>query len=240
MFNDLSNRSTIWGHPVDWLAIQVIPQKVTIDHYAKDGGPEVLWHLCSFYQDPLRSYLLCLVSYKAKIHRTASNGFTESLSSIWDQSYVKSQSYSSSFTIKEAQGKNYIKVKPSLVHHLLRNCLLSPAYESSIGWWAALLSLPFQPNTAILALWRLENKFNTLVNHLILLFKFFIYKFKNHNFAINIHKFKLFTLMFVQKVERIIAFRNNTLTLHCAKWEPILHILNIQSNWKCYFNFNAE
>ena len=28
---------------------------LTIDDYAKDGGPEVVWHLCSFYQDPLRS-----------------------------------------------------------------------------------------------------------------------------------------------------------------------------------------
>ena len=25
-----------------------------IDDYAKDGGPEVTWHLCSFYQDPLQ------------------------------------------------------------------------------------------------------------------------------------------------------------------------------------------
>ena len=26
-----------------------------IDDYAKDEGPEVVWHLGSFYQDPLRS-----------------------------------------------------------------------------------------------------------------------------------------------------------------------------------------
>ena len=26
-----------------------------IDDYAKDGGPEMVWHLRSFYQDPLRS-----------------------------------------------------------------------------------------------------------------------------------------------------------------------------------------
>ena len=26
-----------------------------IDDYAQDGRPEVVWHLCSFYQDPLRS-----------------------------------------------------------------------------------------------------------------------------------------------------------------------------------------
>ena len=25
-----------------------------IDDYAKYGGPEVVWHLCSFYQDPLQ------------------------------------------------------------------------------------------------------------------------------------------------------------------------------------------
>ena len=33
-----------------------IPFKVT-DDYAKDDGPEVVWYLCGFYQDPLRSYL---------------------------------------------------------------------------------------------------------------------------------------------------------------------------------------
>ena len=27
----------------------------TIDNYAKDGGPEEVLYLCSFYQDPLRS-----------------------------------------------------------------------------------------------------------------------------------------------------------------------------------------
>ena len=31
------------------------PQLLSIDDYAKNGGPEVVWHLCSFYQDPLRS-----------------------------------------------------------------------------------------------------------------------------------------------------------------------------------------
>ena len=26
-----------------------------INDYANDGGPEVVWHLCSFYQGPLLS-----------------------------------------------------------------------------------------------------------------------------------------------------------------------------------------
>ena len=72
---------------------------------------------------------------------------------------------------------------------------------------------PLNPDTAILGHWRPENKFNILVNHLILLFKFFIYKFKNHNFAINIYKFKLFT-MSVQKVEQKIAFQNNSILIN--------------------------
>ena len=56
-------------------------------------------------------------------------------------------------------------------------------------------------DTAILGDWRPENKFRILVNYLNFLFKFFIYKIKNHNFTINIYKFKLFT-MSGQKVEQ--------------------------------------
>ena len=26
----------------------------SVDNYAKDGGPGEVWHLCSFYRDPLR------------------------------------------------------------------------------------------------------------------------------------------------------------------------------------------
>ena len=52
--------------------------------------------------------------------------------------------------------------------------------ESSLRifhWLMGSITLPpFEPDSAILALWRPENnKFNALVNHLILLFKFFIF-----------------------------------------------------------------
>ena len=42
---ELDIRSWIWG----WKVCHAL-----IDEYAKDVGPEVVWHLCSFYQDPLR------------------------------------------------------------------------------------------------------------------------------------------------------------------------------------------
>ena len=52
-----------------------------IDDYAKDADQR--WS--DIYVVFTKIYCgrnLCLISYKAKIHRTASNGFTESLSTI--------------------------------------------------------------------------------------------------------------------------------------------------------------
>ena len=34
---------------------RMIEPRFEIDDYAKDGRPQVVWHLCSFNQDPLRS-----------------------------------------------------------------------------------------------------------------------------------------------------------------------------------------
>ena len=46
--------------------------------------------------------------------------------------------------------------------------------------------------------------------------------------------------MSVQKVEQKIAHRNNKLTLHFDKWEPILHTLNLENNCNCIFDINAD
>ena len=80
--------------------------------------------------------------------------------------------------------------------HLFSQCFITGMLWDSVKSWlmGSITLPPLNPDTAILGHWRPENKFNILVNHLTLLFKFFIYKFKNHNFAINIYKFKLFTM----------------------------------------------
>ena len=80
--------------------------------------------------------------------------------------------------------------------HLFSQCFITRRLWDSIkSWLVGSIALPpLNPDTTILGHWRPENKFNILVNHLILLFKFFVYEFKNHNFAINIYKFKLFTM----------------------------------------------
>ena len=87
--------------------------------------PKTFFCVLDAFLLPQQCFLVCAYLYKAKIHRTASNDFTESLSSIWSQSDVKSRSYFTFLQLKSTKGhgKNDTKIKPSLVRHLLRNCL---------------------------------------------------------------------------------------------------------------------
>ena len=91
--------------------------------------------------------------------------------------------------------------------HLFSQCFITGRLWDSIKSWlmGSTTLLPLDPDTAILGHWRPGNKFNILVNHLILLFKFFIYKFKNHNFAINIYKFKLFTISVQRSNKKLLS-----------------------------------
>ena len=86
---------------------------------------------------------------------------------------------------------------------------------------------PLEPVTAVLGSWDLENEANVLLNHLMLLFKYFIYRFRNMNTPVLLTFDICNTLFFsVQKVEQKLAFRNNRLTHHFSKWGPILQMLN--------------
>ena len=108
------------------------------------------------------------------------------------------------FKFRQVQSSLYSLCKHGneTTKHLFSQCFITRRLWDSIKSWlmGSITLPPLNPDTAILSHWRPENKFNILVNHLILLFKFFIYKFKNRNFAINIYKFNIFT-MSVQKVE---------------------------------------
>ena len=42
----------------DNLKNESFPSYFSMDDYAKDGGPGVVWPLCSFYREPLRSLIV--------------------------------------------------------------------------------------------------------------------------------------------------------------------------------------
>ena len=86
------------------------------------------------------------------------------------------------------------------------------------------VNLMVEPVVAMLGSWELENEANVLLNHLML-FKYFIYRFRNISTSVNLCHLQHFILS-VQKVEQKIAFRNNRLTRLFRKWDPILHMLN--------------
>ena len=104
--------------------------------------------------------------------------------------------------------------------------LFSQCHVTKQLWLRGALSLPpLEPVAAMLGSWDLENEANVLLNHSMLLFKYFIFRFMNINISVNLHHLQHFILS-VQKVEQKIAFPNNRLTYHFSKWDPILHMLN--------------
>ena len=57
-----------------------------IDDYVKDGGPEAVRPLCSFYHDPLPYYL---VKYEAHICKLSSSSFSKTVYLISKQYDLK-------------------------------------------------------------------------------------------------------------------------------------------------------
>ena len=101
-------------------------QSSAIDDYAKGGGPEEVRLLCSFYHESLRSLIKTIVNKFA-----ISNHTTLILDVHALRSYLKLICEYELHGLPNKKvngakhhGKNYIKVRPRLVRHLLRNRLL--------------------------------------------------------------------------------------------------------------------
>ena len=67
-------------------------------------------------------------------------------------------------------------------HFFSKGFITRRLWDSIKSWLMGSITAlpPLDPDTAFLGHWRPDNKFNILLNHLILVFKFFIYKFKNY------------------------------------------------------------
>ena len=64
-----------------------------------------------------------------------------------------------------------------------------------------------------------------LMNHIILLYRYFIYLKHDDTTRVNFHAFKAF-FGYILRTEESIAKNRNKLTLHYEKWEPISHLLS--------------
>ena len=99
-------------------------------------------------------------------------------------------------------------------------------WNSLTSWCKDCLILPLlEPSTAILGFCRIWDEKSELINHILTLFKYFIYANRNIKHAVNINALKLFTSS-AQKIEQKSAFKRNRLDQHFSKWQPIAHLVD--------------
>ena len=99
-------------------------------------------------------------------------------------------------------------------------------WNSLTSWCKGCLKLPLlEPSTAILGFCDIRYEKSKLINHILTLFKYFIYGNRNIKHAVNFHALKLFSSS-VQKIEQKIAFKRNRLDQRFSKWQPIAHLVD--------------
>ena len=92
-------------------------------------------------------------------------------------------------------------------------------WNSLSNWCKECLTLPTpEPSTAILGFCDTPDEKSKLIDHTLILFKYFIYANRNIKHAVNFYALKLF-ISSIQKIEQKIAFNRKRLEKHFSKWE---------------------
>ena len=77
-----------------------------------------------------------------------------------------------------------------------------------------------EPITAILGFCDIRDEKSKLINHILTLFKYFIYADRNIKYSVDFHALKLF-ISSVQEIEQKMAFKGNGLHQHFSNWKAI-------------------
>ena len=111
--------------------------------------------------------------------------------------------------------------------HLLCHCSKTIQLWSSLSnWCKECFTLPtLEPSTAILGFWNIKDEKSKLINHILILFKYFICANRNTKHAANFYSLKLF-ISSVQTIEQKIAFNRKSLEQHFSKWQPIAELVD--------------
>ena len=113
------------------------------------------------------------------------------------------------------------------LEHLLFHCTITKNFWLAFSSWISEQNIYMETLTLINLLFGVfnDNKYFAILNHFILIAKYFIYKCKwtktKPTLRVFFEKIKL-----VYHMERKIAKRNDRLQKHYKKWEKILPLLN--------------
>ena len=99
--------------------------KIWIDDYAKDGGSGEVWLLCNFDHDPLCTWIKTNVNKFAILIHTVLKLGTQNLGSYMRLTceYELDILSNTKGSLAKDHGENYMKFRPFLTHHHLRNHL---------------------------------------------------------------------------------------------------------------------
>ena len=87
------------------------------------------------------------------------------------------------------------KQEKETVIHLSQCHVTRQLWCSRSGWLQGVLRLPpIEPVAAMMGRWDLENEANVLLNHLMLLFKYLIFRFRNINTSVNLYHLQHFVI----------------------------------------------
>ena len=134
---------------------------------------------------------------------------------------------------KISPNANALNVSDSLIAlsllHLFCHCLFTKNLYLEIKQWLAMCNVNLPNRDDIIILYGISpsTKHNTLLNHIIMLFKHFVYNCRSYIKSLNRHNF-LLKVQENEKVEFKIAKKRNKLFLHELKSGKIsLHLKSI-------------
>ena len=118
------------------------------------------------------------------------------------------------------------KLENESLVHLFCQCMETRKLWHQLQTWfpgpKMLPDLELQP--ILLGMWRESNSDYTLINHVILLFKRYIYLSKNHQNSLHLRGFIAF-IKNTETIEQHIARNTGKLNFHYSKWNTLLNLI---------------
>ena len=118
------------------------------------------------------------------------------------------------------------KLEDESLGHLFCQCIETrKLWHQLQTWFPGPKKLPdLEPQPILLGMWRESNSDYTLINHIILLFKRYIYLSKNHQNSLHLRGFTAF-IKNIETIEQHIARNRGKLDFHYSKWNALLNLI---------------
>ena len=110
--------------------------------------------------------------------------------------------------------------------HLFLKCELSTRlWAETQKWCSPAIALPQLTEKIVYLGWFSNDPQKILINHILLLYKYFLYCKRNERGKVSFNAFK-FYIKYIVKIEESIAKRKNNLKAHFSKWDPLKGLIS--------------